>query len=1019
MIFESIRRRRVPLGLGLLLVAAWLLSGITRTDQQGGPAVLDSPIHVLRPRVLGAGWHLAPPGLLRISRYPLEPVTLSFRAGGRDTVALVTHEGIEITASGTIRYRLDPQRVLEVHRAVGPVYEIVLERWVQDALRMAIGAADYADISGARIEDLRSALGQTLAERFRMAGLELLSFDVGSVRIRSSLVSEGEPQRRATGTKALLIGLDGADWNIIDPLVEAGRLPNLARLARSGVRGRLHSITPMLSPVIWTSIATGVQPSRHGIIDFLATTGRDGERVPVTSSLRRTKAIWNMLSENGLSVGVAGWWASFPAEKVHGFIVSDRVAYQLFGASVAHDQAREGKVYPAELGDLVASLTVAPETIGTGEVARYVRLPPDPASLPPEQNRLIDDLKTLLAAGDTYTTISLALRERYHPDFQAVYLEGTDTVAHLFMRYAPPLLPGVDRDDQQRFGRAVDEYYRHADELVGRLVAAAGPETAVIICSDHGFRTGENRPLTDSRIGFGQAADWHRKYGIVILCGPPFRKHHDLQEASVLDITPTLLALLGLPVAEDMDGRPILDAFDPAFLQAHAIRYVPSYETGTIASTAAPSAPAQGAAAPGAPGAPSSLDPQGDQELKQKLESLGYLRQDTANSHNNRGMILLNQGKYDDAIAEFQQAIHASEDLGIARINIARALFKKKDYRAATKILDEYSTHQPRSKDAENLLGNIAMEQKQYAEAEKHFRTALQYEPNFTDAHNSLGILYDRLGRREESLGEYLKVVGIDPEYAEAHNNIGLIYKEQGRTQDAMASFRKAIEADPEFTGAYSNLALVLEQTGALKEAAEQFRNALQRDPQNAAVRTNYGGLLFTLGRFEQARLELEKAVAADPLDASAQNNLGAVYGKLGRIEEELAAYRKAIALDPEYVDAHHNLGLALLKRGKVEEGESELRRALSIDRAYAPAYLNLARSLSGRGEHQEAAEILSAGSRQVPGDADLQSLLGEVYLRLGRKDEAIDAFEQSLRLKPDQADLRQRLKTLGHGERP
>ena len=1014
MTFESIRRHRVPLGLGLLLGAVWLLTGITRTDRQGGPAVLDSPLHVLRPRVLRAGWHLAPPGLLRISRYPLESVTLSFRAGGGDRIALVTHEGIEVIASGTIRYRLDPQRVLEVHRAVGPGYQGVLERWVQDALRAAIGAADYAGISGARIEDLRSTLGQTLAERFRIAGLELLSCDVGSVRIRSSLVPEGEPQRRATGTRVLLIGLDGADWNIIDPLVEAGRLPNLARLAREGVRGRLHSITPMLSPVIWTSIATGVQPSRHGIIDFLATTGRDGERVPVTSTLRKTKAIWNMLSENGLSVGVAGWWASFPAEKVNGFIVSDRVAYQLFGASVAHDQAREGKVYPPDLGDLVASLIVAPETIGAAEVARYVRLPEDPASLPPEQNKLIDDLKTLLAAGDTYTTISLALRERYHPDFQAVYLEGTDTVAHLFMRYAPPLLPGVDREDQQRFGRAVDEYYRHADELVGRLVEAAGPDTAVIVCSDHGFRTGDNRPLTDSRIGFGQAADWHRKYGIVILGGPPFRRHHDLQEASVLDITPTLLALLGLPVAEDMDGRPILDAFDRAFLQAHPIRYVPSYEIGTTASNTPPGTPAAGAPPPGAQGTTSPLDPQGDQELKQKLESLGYLRQDTANSHNNRGMILLNQGNYDDAIAEFEQAIHASEDLGIARINIARALFKKKDYQAATKVLDEYSARQPRSKDAENLLGNMAMEQKQYADAEKHFRKALEYESNFTDARNSLGILYDRLGRREEALAEYLKVVAIDPEYAEAHNNIGLIYKERGQTQEAMGSFRKAIEADPEFTGAYSNLALVLEQRGELKEAAEQFRSALQRDPRNAAVRTNYGGLLYTLGRFEQARAELEKAVATDPLDASAENNLGAVYGRLGRIEDELAAYRKAVALDSGYVDAHHNLGLALLKRGKVEEGESELRKALSIDRAYAPAYLNLARSLIGRGKHQEAAEILSAGSRAAPGDAEIQALLGEAFLRLGQKDKAIDAFERSLRLNPDQAALRQRLKTLG-----
>src|SRR3989441_1488074 len=1016
MTFESTRRHRVPLGLGLLLVAVWLLSGITRTDQQGGPAVLDSPVHILRPRVLGAGWHLAPRGLLRISRYPLEPVTLSFRAGGRDRLALVTHEGIEITASGTIRYRLDPQRVLEVHRAVGPIYESVIERWVQDALRTAIGAADYADISGARIEDLRSTLGQTVAERFRMAGLELLSFDVGSVRIRSSLVSEGEPQRRATGTRALLIGLDGADWNIIDPLIEAGRLPNLARLARSGVRGRLHSITPMLSPVIWTSIATGVQPSRHGIIDFLATTGRDGERVPVTSSLRRTKAIWNMLSENGLSVGVAGWWASFPAEKVHGFIVSDRVAYQLFGASVAHDQAREGKVYPAELGDLVASLTVARETIGMAEVARYVRLPPDPASLPSEQNRLIDDLKTLLAAGDTYTTISLALRARFHPDFQAVYLEGTDTVAHLFMRYAPPLMPGVAREDAQRFGRAVDEYYRHADDLVGRLVEAAGPQTAVIVCSDHGFRTGENRPLTDSRIGYGQAADWHRKYGIIVLAGPPFRKGHEVSEASVLDITPTVLALLGLPVGEDMEGRPILDAFEPSFLASHPVRYVRTYETSALASSAG--ATGDGSAAR-SKADPDRLDPQGDQELKEKLQSLGYLRQDTANSHNNRGMLLLGQGNFDDAIAEFEEAIRASEDMPMARINIARALYKKKDFDRATKVLNEYLSRQPRSKEAENLLGNIAMERKQYAEAETRFRTALEYEPNFTDARNSLGILYNKLGRRDDALKEFLKVVAVDPEYAEALNNIGVIYKEQGNAQEAITSFRKAMAADPEFAGSYSNMALALEQRGDLKGAEEMFRNALQRAPQNVQVRTNYGALLYTMGRFDQARLELEKAVGIDPSDPSARNNLGAVYGRLGRTSDEIAAYRKAVALDPDYADVHHNLGLALLKQGKTEEGEGELKKALVIDPRYAPAYLNLARSLLGHGRTSEVVDVLTTGTRLLPGDPDLQGLLGETYLRLGQKERAIAAFEASLRLKPDQAELRRRLRALGAGAKP
>jgi tetratricopeptide (TPR) repeat protein len=1029
---DTLRRRRVPIGAALLLVAVWLATGLRRIEPGDRAAVLDSPLGILRPRPVGSGWHLAPPGLARVTLYPVTSATFAFHTGGPGEASheggpapraasathaiaggapLLTREGIEILASGTIHYRVDRDRLVDVHRTLGPRLEAgALGGFVLEALRAVVARASYSEISGARARDLGAALGQSLAERFRLAGLVLLSCDVSDVRIRGV---PGAPAgvRRTAGTKVVLIGLDGADWNIVDPLIDAGRMPHLARLSRSGVRGRLRTITPMLSPVVWTSIATGVLPGRHGIIDFLASTGRESERVPVTSGLRRVKAIWNILSENGLSVGIVGWWASYPAETVRGFVVSDRVAYQLFGAHPARDQAREGKVYPPDLDALVASLIIPPESLGIHQVARYVRLPADPATLPEAESKLIDDFKTLLAAGDTYARVTEALARRFRPDFLAFYLEGTDTVAHLFMPHAPPPLPGVDPDAARRFGRTVDEYYRHADDLIGRVLEAADPGAAIIVCSDHGFRTGENRPLTDSRIGYGQAADWHRKYGILVLAGGPFRARHELEEASVLDLTPTILALFGLPVAEDMDGRPIVDAFDPAFLRAHPIAYVPTHEGQAIAAGAPP------APAGPAPGAPPPADPQGDRELKERLRSLGYLRQDSPNSHNNRGMTLLAQGRYDEAIAAFEEAIRASENMGIARLNIARAHYHKKDYDAAVEAINEHLARQPRSKEAENLLGNIAMDRGRLEEAGEHFRRALSYEPNFTDARNSLGLLYDRMGREEEAIREFRKVTEVDREYAEAHNNIGVIYKRRGRLEEAAAQFRKAIAADPEFAGSYSNLALVFEQQGNLAAAEQNLREALRRDPDNVAARANYGGLLYTKGDLEAALKELRRAVAIDAGYASAHNNLGAVYGRLGRAEEELAAYRRAVTIDPGYVDARHNLGLSLLRRGQVEEGESHLRRALALDPRYAPAYLNLGRSLLERGRDEEAAELLAGATHAVPGDAYLHALLGEASLRLGQAERAAAAFERSLALRPDQPELRRRLDQIRRGD--
>ena len=123
--------------------------------------------------------------------------------------------------------------------------------------------------------------------------------------------------------RLLLVGWDAADWKVIDPLLARGEMPHLAGLIQRGVRGNLATIHPAFSPMLWTSIATGKRPPKHGILGFTEPTP-DGLGVqPVSNLSRRTKALWNILHQNGMRSIVAGWWPSHPAEPIHGAMVSD------------------------------------------------------------------------------------------------------------------------------------------------------------------------------------------------------------------------------------------------------------------------------------------------------------------------------------------------------------------------------------------------------------------------------------------------------------------------------------------------------------------------------------------------------------------------------------------------------------------------------------------------------------------------------------------------------------------------
>ncbi|HXU46694.1 MAG TPA: alkaline phosphatase family protein, partial [Thermoanaerobaculia bacterium] len=143
--------------------------------------------------------------------------------------------------------------------------------------------------------------------------------------------------------RVLFVGLDGADWQLLDGYIADGTMPNLARLGKEGRSGILETEQPPLSPLLWTTMMTGTSPLEHGVLDFTRFHPGGGEREPITSAERRVPAVWNMASGAGRSVAVLGLWATWPAEPVRGLLVSDR----LFSFQLREASPPPGLVFPA------------------------------------------------------------------------------------------------------------------------------------------------------------------------------------------------------------------------------------------------------------------------------------------------------------------------------------------------------------------------------------------------------------------------------------------------------------------------------------------------------------------------------------------------------------------------------------------------------------------------------------------------------------------------------------------------
>ncbi len=361
----------------------------------------------------------------------------------------------------------------------------------------------------------------------------------------------GEPERG----RVLLIGIDGATLKIAAPMLQEGRLPHLAALARQGISGPLRSEKPLLSPRIWNTIVTGKTAEKHGIGAF-SHAGKDGVQRLLLSTDRRTPALWNIVSNAGFSVSVINFLQTFPPDKINGVMVSDHLLPKAVERRLAFTKAASAPVgplvYPASWQPRVSKLVAEKEPMTSIE---------NPLAsldgLPKWLSVTADGLRERYWDDAAMARVAREIEGELHPQIQLILLTGIDRISHFLWgaveedveMYPERLrMRGAKREAA---AKALRRYYEYTDALIGVLLEGYGPADLVMVLSDHGFEGGVRMGLLTGTHDSDEAIE-----GVIFARGPGIPAGEMVKDMSVRDVTPTILAWLGLPLAEDMDGRP-------------------------------------------------------------------------------------------------------------------------------------------------------------------------------------------------------------------------------------------------------------------------------------------------------------------------------------------------------------------------------------------------------------------------------------------------------------------------------
>ena len=540
-----------------------------------------------------------------LARRPLSPGWLSIR--------ILSWVGLLIVASAA---------ALMWANFVG--YELALD----DDARRRLGAAAGATTLCAVLLLVIAVVHYSFGRRGSRVGATLLTLTLlASIGFPLTARGWGDPRPLAAraidlsafagagleGGHVTILAVDGASLDYIAQRVADGRLPGFGRLLEGGVSLYLETVRPTQPAPVWTSVASGKYPPQTGVraaarYDY----GRSDEAIELLpdycfsqalvhfgllravgyhSSAVRARPLWTILSSQRVSAGVIGWPVTAPASPLRGFLITDEFrpgpvpdgapSDVVSGLAAAGGAAgADGASGPSAAGPTADSPNVASSVAMFGGPAEAVLRASAVAGGPLAVHAgTVDDPP--LARDAWRREIAVQLRDEYRPRLLAVRYEGLDRAGHLYLRDARPrAFGGSGQNGEARLAAILDRHYAFVDAEIAQAVDTMGPDDVLLVVSGFGMEPiGLGKRVLARVLGQPDVPGSHEDApdGFLLAYGAPMRSGR-ARLGSIVDLAPTVLYLLGLPVARDMDGVARTDLFKPAFTATRPIAYIPTYE---------------------------------------------------------------------------------------------------------------------------------------------------------------------------------------------------------------------------------------------------------------------------------------------------------------------------------------------------------------------------------------------------------------------------------------------------------